>query len=540
VIAGAEIRVGGTALSSELMANLVDVRVEDNLFLPDAFCIRLGDPAMDIIDTDPLPLGGEVEVLLADPQSASLVSVLQGQIAAVEPEFGPHGLVIAGRGYDHSHALNRTHLTQTYQNMTADDIARKVVGRSGLQAGTIDSSSEVYDFVQQSNETDWQFLWRLAQRIDFEVVVSGRSMNFRRAGSAGGSPIDLQWGENLTGFRPRVTGVQQVDEVVVRGWDPASKDVIESRAKADSLGVRIGVQRDDVVSAAGGGTLTVADRPVMTSGEADGLAASLAARLANAYVEAEGACRGNPHLVAGATVQVDGVGTRFGGTYTLSSTTHVYRGRQGYETRFAIGGRAPRSLVDLMTPAAPRSWGKSLVIGVVSQNDDSEGQARVRVRFPELGDGTESWWAPVAMPAAGSDRGMLVLPQVGDEVVVGFEHGDARRPYVLGSVWNGKDKPGDDLVHTDGSFAMRNDKQVWVSAGDVITVKGEKDMTVETDGKIGHKAKDDLSVEGQQVSVKANSSMTIEASGDLTIKAASLTLQASGQVQVKGSQISLG
>jgi uncharacterized protein involved in type VI secretion and phage assembly len=278
----------------------------------------------------------------------------------------------------------------------------------------------------------------------------------------------------------------------------------------------------------------------MTSGEADGLAASLAARLANAYVEAEGACRGNPHLVAGATVQVDGVGTRFGGSYTLSSTTHVYRGRQGYETRFTIGGRAPRSLVDLMTPAAPRSWGKSLVIGVVSQNDDSEGQARVRVRFPELGDGTESWWAPVAMPAAGSDRGMLVLPQVGDEVVVGFEHGDARRPYVLGSVWNGKDKPGDDLVHTDGSFAMRNDKQVWVSAGDVITVKGEKDMTVETDGKIGHKAKDDLSVEGQQVSVKANSSMTIEASGDLTIKAQSLTLQASGQVQVSGSQISLG
>ncbi|MGN6378320.1 MAG: VgrG-related protein [Gaiellales bacterium] len=538
--AGAEIRINGTALSSDMMANLVDVRVEDNLFLPDAFCIRLGDPSMATIDNDPLPLGADVEVLLGDPASPSLVSVLKGQIAAVEPEFGTHGVIIAARGYDQSHALNRTHLTQTYQNMTADDIARKVVARSGLQAGTIDSSGEVYDFVQQSNETDWQFLWRLAQRIDFEVVVSDRTLHFRHAGASGGSPIALQWGDNLLGFRPRVTGVQQVNEVVVRGWDPGSKDVIESRAKADKLGVQIGVQRDDVVSAAGGGTLTVADRPVMTSGEADGLASSLAARLANAYVEAEGACRGDPNLVAGATVQVNGVGTRFGGTYTLSSTTHVFRGRQGYETRFTIGGRSPRSLVDLMTPAAPRGWGKSLVIGVVSQNDDPDSLGRVRVSVPELGDGTESWWAPVAMPAAGSNRGMLVLPQPGDEVVVGFEHGEPRRPYVLGSVWNGKDKPGDDLVHTDGSLAMRNDKQVWVSAGDVITVKGEKDMTVETDGKIGHKAKDDLSVEGQQVSVKANSSMTLEASGDLTIKAQSLTIQASGQVQVKGSSISLG
>ena len=66
--------------------------------------------------------------------------------------------------------LNRTRITETYQNMSSDDIAAKVADRAGLDAGTIQSAGDVHDFVQQNNETDWEFLWRLARRIDFEVV----------------------------------------------------------------------------------------------------------------------------------------------------------------------------------------------------------------------------------------------------------------------------------------------------------------------------------------------------------------------------------
>ncbi len=77
--------------------------------------------------------------------------------------------------------------------MTADDIARKVASRAGLDEGQIDSSGEAYDFVQQNNETDWQFLWRLARRIDFEVVVNGTELSFRQAGSDAGDPLELTW-----------------------------------------------------------------------------------------------------------------------------------------------------------------------------------------------------------------------------------------------------------------------------------------------------------------------------------------------------------
>ena len=95
--------------------------------------------------------------------------------------------------------------------MSSDDIASKVADRAGLDAGDIQGSGDVHDFVQQNNETDWEFLWRLARRIDYEVSVEDGALNFRPAGGPGGDPVPLRWGDDLWTFRPRVTGVQQVD-----------------------------------------------------------------------------------------------------------------------------------------------------------------------------------------------------------------------------------------------------------------------------------------------------------------------------------------
>ena len=540
LISGVELVIDGQPLDRSMAANLLEVRTDHRFMLPAAFLIRISDPQLQHIDSSPLEVGATVEISLAAAAGDSLQQVMSGQITSVEPEFGRLGAVLAARGYDQSHSLNRSRITETYQNMSSDDIASKVADRAGLDAGDIQSSGDVHDFVQQNNETDWEFLWRLARRIDYEVSVESGALNFRPPGNSDADPVSLRWGEDLWTFRPRVTGIQQVDDVVVRAWDPSAKQVIESRQPVASPDADIGIARDDVGSALGGGSYVLADRPVLSSDEADGIATSMASRLANAYLEAEGTCRGDPTLVAGVQVQVDGVGSRYGGTYTLTATSHSYRPGHGYETWFAITGRSPRSLVELLNPAPVERWGASVVVGIVTQNDDPDGMGRVRVRYPALGDDIEGWWARIASPAAGSERGLLMMPIAGDEVLVAFEHGDVRRPYVLGALWNGSDQPGDDLVQTDGSFELRSDHKVEVNAKEAINLTTDADLTITTSGKITDKAQDDVSVEGQNVNVKANSSLTIEATGDLTIKGASITVQANGAVQVSGSSISLG
>ena len=516
--AGAEVRIGGTPLDPQLAERLLEVRVQDSLMLPDTFLLRLADPGLEHVDSGPFEIGAEVEVLFGAPDAATLTSLIKGQITTSEPEFGPEGVILAARGYDHAHSLNRTRRTETFQNMTADDIARKVADRAGLQSATIDSAGVPHDFVQQSNETDWELLLRLAAAIDFEVVVKDKQLHFRRAGTSDHSPPPtLRWGERLRSFRPRVTGVQQVDEVQVRGWDPKVKQAISASTHAQGLSSEIGIARQKVVSSLGGGTVTVADRPVSTQAEADALARSVASHLGNAFVEAEGVADGDPGLRAGRKVTIDGVGTKFGGTYALSATTHLFRGSKGYQTIFQISGRAPRSLIDLMTPAPRRNWADGPVVGVVTQNRDPDGLGRVRVKYPELGDENEGWWARVASPSAGKKRGLLMLPVVGEEVLLGFEHGDARKPYVLGSLWNGTEKP-ETLAQTDGSFALRSDEKVVIeSAGDLS-----------------------VSSDGGKVSVSAGAEVVIEAKASVSVKAPSLKIEASGVVQISGSQILLG
>src|SRR5262245_51043021 len=102
-----------------------------------------------------------------------------------------------------------------------------------------------------------------------------------------------------------------------------------------------------------------------------------------------------------------------------------------------------------------------IVIGVVTSLDDEASLGRIKVRYPHLGDDghkVESAWARLSVPMAGSKRGTFFRPEVEDEVLVAFEHGDPRRPYILGSLWSQKDEPPPDT-----GDKKANDKRVIVS-----------------------------------------------------------------------------
>ena len=116
--------------------------------------------------------------------------------------------------------------------------------------------------------------------------------------------------------------------------------------------------------------------------------------------------------------------------------------------------------------------------------------------------------------SAGNARGVMMLPVVGEEVLVGFEHGDTRRPYVLGSLFNGTDLPGDDLTQSqDGSFALLSDQKIVATAKDAMNLTTKQSLTVSADQNISETAKQSYTIESQQgdISIKADmGNITIE------------------------------
>jgi uncharacterized protein involved in type VI secretion and phage assembly len=554
-VAGIDVLVEGTALDPAYRDLLIEVKVVDSLQLPDMAMVRITDPKGENVDKQPMQLGKNIEIKTAGTGANATTSIFKGQIAAVEPEFGQQGVVISIRAYDNAHKMNRQRKTRTFQQMSASDMVRKIAGDSGLSAD-VKSTSVVHEFFQQSNETDWDFAWRLALMHDYEVVVSDAKLIFRPANEGKDGNVTLTYQDNMLSFRPRMSGVQQPKTVNIRAWDPKGKQVVLGSAASAITSSQAGVQRAKVSSDLGGGTTAIADRVAANNGEANALAKSTLTRMADAYYEADGVAKGDPAIKSNTKVKIEGVGQKFGGTFVITSATHHYRGSTGYQTLFQISGRSSRSLMEVMRQPKERDWSASLVVGLVTNNNDPDQMGRVRVKYPSLSDSEESAWARIATPSSGNARGLLMLPQVNEEVIVGFEHGDTRRPIVIGSVFNGRDKPGADLMQNrDGSFALLSNEKIHQHSKKDFEIKSDQNMTVEikqdethtVKGKYEHNTTGTGKLKAQTYTVEAGTTMTVkganvtvEASASLTLKGATVDIQGSGPVNIKGAIINIG
>ena len=422
------------------------------------------------------------------------------------------------------------------------------------------TSKDVHEFVLQHNETDFDFVLRLARRIGYELTVDAGAAKFAPP-NANGEKVDLAYPEELHSFRPRITAVQQVEKVNVRGFDFKNKRSVVRTSTSPRQVTSAGITRASVASKFPGAVLEIAGQSFGTTGEADSMAQAALDQLANAYLAAEGTCHGDPRITAGVLLNISGVGRNYSGTYRVAKSVHVIRGGGGYETRWSnsVGEHS------LLGQAAGSNSGvgltvNSIVVGIVTNNKDPETLGRVKVSLPSLSD-VESFWAPVGLPAGGNERGISMLPLVGDQVIVAFENGDPSFPFVIGSVFNGKDKPGKELALTDGSFALKShekgnihtakDMTVWVDSGKLDIKVDNGDITETVKGSGGGftgdyagaykvKATQAVTIESSQsVTIKAPS-ITVDASASLTLKGAMIDIKASGIVTIGGSMINIG
>ena len=542
------ILVDGEPIDERLAKRVREVRVLNYLRLPDVCTLTASfpDAAKNTpapIDEHPFSVGSHLEIKLGAREQLTTTTLFEGDVVSLDAEFGPGSVELIVRGFDGSHALQRSRYVRTFQNQTASDIVEGILRDADLDI-TTDPSGDPHDFVQQDNETDWDFIWRLAERIGFEFVVQDGTAYFRRQ-TNDQIPIELEWSKSLHSFSPRVTAIQQVKEVTLAAHDPKTKEAIDASADSPQQLAEIGIDRQTIREAFDGASVHIATEPVASHAEAQAVAQALLDRLANAYIAAEGVCDGNPKIRAGAAIVVSGTGQKFSGTYRVAAATHVLRGGSMYETRFAtetahtlLANVGPGGVTANTTPR----FGAQLVVGVVTNNQDPDDMGRVRVQYPALGPDAEGAWARVVTPSAGNARGILMLPVVGEEVLIGFEHDDTTRPYVLGSLFNGVDLPGDDLLQGyDGSFVLRSDHKVDMASTEDMTMKSQARFTLVAQGDVAISSANDLAAKAQKLTINGDMEITIEAGTKLTLKCGPSQIQlSSAGVTVSGPMINLG
>ncbi|MFI0593208.1 VgrG-related protein [Streptomyces griseus] len=448
------VEFGGTPLPAKFVNTLVEGYVDDSRTLPDLFLLRFRDPDRVLLEQAGLKIGTEARLLARAGGDTAPKPLLEGVVTALEVELDESGTFTVVRGLDESHRLFRGRRVASYQNMTLADICGQVAQRAGLKPGPVDIAGPVLEHIAQPNVTDWEFVRGLAEEAGAQAYVRDGQLHITKPAEAGGAPdtsaraerdpLVLELGSNLLRCRAGVSAAEQVSEVEVRGWDVQAKQPLVGRAPAGtSPTLELGVTAAEVSEPFGEARFVVTDAAYGAQAQVDQAAKALAERIAGSFAELEAVIRGNPEVRAGSAVALNAVGAPFEGRYTVTTSRHVFDAVRGYETWITVSGQQERSLYGLANSASGSGGSRcaGLVSGTVTDTQDPEGSGRVKVRFPWLSDEYASDWARTAQ-ANGTGGGEAFIPEVGDEVLVGFEHGHLDRPYVLAGLYNGQDRPG--------------------------------------------------------------------------------------------------
>ncbi|MEV7628092.1 VgrG-related protein [Actinoplanes sp. NPDC089786] len=537
---GVVLTVDGRPLAPDLYPRVTLVRVEESVQLPDFFAIHFDDPHFEIFDQGTFSIGTRVEIAFraeGDP-----VVVTTGEITAVSVEpggAGRHELVL--NGFDLTHRLAREPKSRSFQKVTDADIASRIAGEYGLDAD-VDSTGGAHEYVLQAGETDFAFLRRRAARIGFDVWVSERTFHFKKTPRSDATPPKLRYGQNLSRFAVRFSAAERSDEVQIRGWDHLGKAPIQGRSTETELGTDAPAAQEmsDAAKRAFGRVKRNAGQfPVVDQAEADALAKSLLLRASGEEAVLRGEAAGDPLIGAGANIQIEGVGSRMTGKWRVTSVEHTYGAGRPYVTRFVCGGKEPGGISEMSGKASGPQW-SGLVIGVVTNNDDPEKLGRVRVKFPTLSADDESAWARTATPGGGKERGLQWLPEVDDEVLVGFELNDHTRPVVLGGLWNRTDGIPEPGAATGGKI----EKRLLVSRKDSRLVFADDDpasITLSLGGTsiLLKLEKSESNLTGDQKLVLAATNIEIKATQKLALSGAQVEITASGPLTQSGKPIRL-
>ena len=555
---GITILIDGSKVPESVLSQLAEIVIDQHVLLPDMFTIRLYNPHLELLDKGPFDLTKEITIKAANAKEKRF-TLIKGEITALEPHFG-EGMVseLVVRGYDKSHRLYRKSKSRAFLNKKDSDLAEEIARDAGLTP-EVDVTQTVYDHVYQHNQSDLAFLMQRAWRIGYECFVEDDKLYFRQppASQAG---LTLTWGDDLLTFNPRMTLAEQVDEVVVRGWDADKQTPIVGQAQQGELYPEIKESKNGAEWSQpfGKGKLVIVDQPVVSQAEANNLAMARLNELSGTFVQAEGEAYRRPELKAGQWVKLDALGSRLNGQYLVTSATHVYN-TDGFRTRFTVRGSRTGSLLELTNHKPPiRRW-PGVVTAVVTNTDDPQNWGRVKVKFPWMTEDAESDWARLAAPGAGPEAGFYALPEVDDEVLVAFEHGDFSRPTILGSLWNGQHNVPPTI--TGAAQNERPLRRTWHSrTGHAITMYDDSDNKVEIKTAEGHTLT--LDDNGSQIEIKSSGGLTItlddnngtikieangkedeielKTGGNMKLEAGgNMDIKANGQVNVKGAMVNL-
>jgi phage protein D len=344
------IKVNGKDLLRDLFLEISSVQIDNPLQGPNRFTFTVNS-GFDFENrefrlTKDFPLlfdlfafGSAVEISLGYMNNKELTKMMQGKITSVQTSFPAGGLPqINVSGFDLSYCMGKNKRSRNWSDKTDTYIVKEIANEYGLNPKEVEDTRVKHPKTEQSQESDLQFIKRLAERNDFELFVHLQDLYFRDAADDAVAVLELEWGRGLLSFSPEFNIAEQVTKVEVRGWDINTKKEIVGTA---GIGEETG---RDPGRLSGGEMLKKCcrdhtelkvRRPVFSQQEAKRRAEAILKERAQQFVQGSGESIGIPEIWAGTNIKLSGLGKPFNKTYYIEQSTHTIN-TSGYRTTFKV------------------------------------------------------------------------------------------------------------------------------------------------------------------------------------------------------------
>ena len=460
-----------------------------------------------------------------------------------------------------------------YTDKKDSDIMEEIIGLHGLQKSVEATQPDLKEVVQYE-ACDWDFLIYRAEANGQVVIVEDGKITTAKPATGQEPVVTVGYGATILELDAEIDARLQSKGVKASSWNATDQKLVDVDAKEPSVTPSGNLKAADLAVVAGDDTLQLRHGGKLSQPELQAWADARLLKERLAKVRGRAKFQGFAGVLPGKIIEVTGIGERFEGTMYVSGIRHSLTGGN-WETDVQFGLKpdlfAETYNLRPMPAAGLLPAVSGLQIGIVTVlESDPDGEDRIKVRLPLISAAEEGSWARLATLDAGKGRGTFFRPEIGDEVVVGFLGDDPRHPVILGMCHSSAKpapEPAKDDNHHKGyvsreklKFSFDDEKKIITleTPGGNKMVLSEEDkgislvdqngnkitlndsgIKIESSKDLILKASNDVSIEGMNTELKAQTAFKASGSASAEVSGASTTIKGSATTVIKGGMVQI-
>ena len=396
------------------------------------------------------------------------------------PPVGDTVMVIECRDFAIKSTIGRKNAV--YEKVKDNEVITKILGKYSDLSASVDSTSYKHEELIQYYCSDWDFILSRADINGLLVISDDKNLSVKKPAVSGSPVLTVTFGTDLIDFSGEVDAEDQFNAVEAVGWDSAKQEIVKSSGSSPGLNQQGNLSQKDLSGVINLDKLILQTGIQMEAAALKNWADALLLKYGLSRFRGNMVFQGSAKAKPGCIIEIAGMGNRFNGKAYIGSIIHEISGGD-WKTTVGLG-IDPEFITARDYVVAPSASGllpgiEGLQIGKVSKLDgDPANENRIQVKIPILNSEPNTVWARLAQFYASEQFGSFVIPEIDDEVILGFFNNDPRHPVILGSLYSSKRKPPYEID-------KKNNTKAFVSRSKLVIELEEekKEITIKTPGK---------------------------------------------------------